>query len=329
MVIRGADRERFLKRSRDMVRLVVGWVGLGLFFGGLVSPAEGQQPLEIPATLLNIVETVNVPASQEGILRSLAVREGSVVNADDLLAEIDSKRVALDLEEAQAQLEISRRRGENDVDIRYAQKSFEVAKAELDRAAHANSLVPGAVSASEIDHLQLIVEKSRLEIEQARHNFEIAKLSEHLDQLKVQQRELAKTQHTIRAPISGMVVALNFRAGEWVRVSDPVARIVRIDRLRIDDFVPLELGMAGLEDARVTFHPDLRALQGAAAGAGAGAGAGAEFEGRIVFVHPEVNPVKAQLRIWAEIDNRDLRLRPGLQGRLTIHLPAKENGKRP
>ena len=314
-----------------MERLGVGWVGLGLLLGGLLlgglaNPVVGQQPLEIPAALLNIVETVNVPASQEGIVRSLAVREGSVVNAGDILAEIDSQRVTLDLEEAQAQLEISRRRGENDVDIRFAQKSYEVAKAELDRASHANSLVPGAVSASEIDHLQLIVEKSSLEIEQARHNFEIAKLSEHQDLLKVQQRELAKTQHTIRAPISGMVVALNFRAGEWVRVSDPLARIVRIDRLRVDDFVPLELGMAGLEEARVTFRPDLPALQEAGARAAEPA---AEFEGRIVFVHPEVNPVKAQMRIWAEIDNRDLRLRPGLQGRLTIYPSAKKNENRP
>ena len=45
-------------------------------------------------------------------------------------------------------------------------------------------------------------------------------------------------------------------------------------------------------------------------------------DGRIVFVHPEVNPVKSQLRIWAEIDNASLQLRPGLQGTLTIHPPA-------
>lgn len=285
------------------------WLWASVLLASVCWPqvAIGQAPVEIPAALLNIVETINVPASQEGILSTLAVREGSVVQADEVLAEIDKQRVTLDMQEAQAQLEISRRRGENDVDIRYAEKSFEVAKAELDRALHANSLVQGAVSASEVDRLQLVVEKTRLEIEQARHNFEIAKLSEQLDRLKVEQRELDLGQHTIRSPVSGMVVALNFRAGEWVRVSDPVARVVRIDRLRVEDYVPVELGIAGLDHARVVFRPDLPALQGS------------EFEGRIVFAHPEVNPVKSQMRIWAEIDNRDLRLRPGLQGKLTIY----------
>ena len=44
----------------------------------------------------------------------------------------------------------------------------------------------------------------------------------------------------------------------------------------------------------------------------------AEFEGEIVFVSPEVNPVNGEVRIWAEIENKDRLLRPGLQGTLAI-----------
>ncbi len=288
------------------------WVcGLAWILGWPVA-AWSQQPIQVENALLNIVETINIPAGSDGILEQLAVKEGSVVQAGDLIAEIDHRRVELDLKEAQAQLEISQRRAENDVDIRYVQKSFEVSKAELDRALYANSVVQGSVSASEIDRLQLVVEKNRLEIEQARHNFEIARLTQQTDTLKVQQQQLALTQHSIQAPISGMVVALNFRAGEWVRVSDAVARIVRMDRLRVEDFVPAEIGIDGLENRPVTFHTSLPQLKDIA------------FHGRVVFVHPEVNPVKSQMRIWAEIENTGLRLRPGLQGTLTI-LPPESN----
>ena len=42
------------------------------------------------------------------------------------------------------------------------------------------------------------------------------------------------------------------------------------------------------------------------------------FRGRIGFVSPEIDPVTRQVRVWAEIDNTDNRLRPGAQGQLLI-----------
>jgi macrolide-specific efflux system membrane fusion protein len=42
------------------------------------------------------------------------------------------------------------------------------------------------------------------------------------------------------------------------------------------------------------------------------------FTGTVAFVSPEVDPITGQVRIWAEIDNRDGRLRPGQPVRMTI-----------
>jgi macrolide-specific efflux system membrane fusion protein len=42
------------------------------------------------------------------------------------------------------------------------------------------------------------------------------------------------------------------------------------------------------------------------------------FAGKIVFVSPEVDPITGQVRIWAEIDNRDGRLRPGQPARMAV-----------
>jgi multidrug efflux pump subunit AcrA (membrane-fusion protein) len=42
------------------------------------------------------------------------------------------------------------------------------------------------------------------------------------------------------------------------------------------------------------------------------------FAGKIVFVSPEVDPITGQVRIWAEIDNRDGRLRPGQPAQMVV-----------
>jgi hypothetical protein len=47
-----------------------------------------------------------------------------------------------------------------------------------------------------------------------------------------------------------------------------------------------------------------------------------------VFVSPEVNPVNGQVRVWAEVENRGLLLRPGLQAALTIHLAEEPQADR-
>ena len=41
-------------------------------------------------------------------------------------------------------------------------------------------------------------------------------------------------------------------------------------------------------------------------------------KGKIVFVSPEIDPVNAQVRVWAEVENPDLSLRPGLQAEMII-----------
>ncbi len=43
-----------------------------------------------------------------------------------------------------------------------------------------------------------------------------------------------------------------------------------------------------------------------------------EFAGHIVFVNPEIDPLNSQVRVWAEVENPDLKLRPGMQATLTI-----------
>ena len=80
--------------------------------------------------------------------------------------------------------------------------------------------------------------------------------------------------------------------------------------MRVEDFVPIEVAILGIEGKSVTFEPSISELRSSV------------FNGKIVFVSPEANSVNSSVRIWAEIENTDMLLRPGLKGILTIHLKS-------
>ena len=44
-------------------------------------------------------------------------------------------------------------------------------------------------------------------------------------------------KHRITSPLDGVIVQLYRKPGEWVSPGDPIARLVRMDRLRVEGFV--------------------------------------------------------------------------------------------
>jgi macrolide-specific efflux system membrane fusion protein len=118
-------------------------------------------------------------------------------------------------------------------------------------------------------------------------------------------------RHRITAPISGVVVQINRRLGEWVKPGEAVVRILRLDRLRAEGFLKACYLSDGLQGRQVTLVVDLPDEPGA------------EFPGKIVFLDPEIDPVNGQIRIWAEVQNKGLRLRPGMRAKTTIEAPRK------
>jgi macrolide-specific efflux system membrane fusion protein len=117
-------------------------------------------------------------------------------------------------------------------------------------------------------------------------------------------------EHTIRqrriiAPIGGIVTQVNRQRGEWVQPGQPIVRILRLDQVRAEG-----LASAHEVDGQLLGRPVKLTVELGQKPV--------EFSGKVVFVSPEVDPVNGQVRVWAEIDNRELKLRPGQHGSLTI-----------
>lgn len=288
-------------RTRTLVT-----AGLFLLVGGAIASAADAEDIVVSSTLLKIIETVEVPAQQAGTLQAVHPEAGVIVDRGEVIAKIDDDEKRLEVEQAKVEHAIAKREAENDVNIRFAAKSLEVAEAELGRSEEALAIAVKSVSQTEMDRLRLVVEKSRLEIEQSQEKTAIAKLTAQLRETELQLVETQLGKHVIKSPLQGMVVAVFRRAGEWVEPSDSVVKIVRIDRLRAEGFVRTEEALIGLigSPAQVTVEiPNREAIT---------------VQGKVTFVNPEVDPHNGQVRVWVEIDNQALKLRPGLRAAMTI-----------
>ncbi len=278
-------------------------VASGLLLTAATSARAAE--IEIPSALVKLLEQVEVPAREAGALDTLSVREGAMVTPGDSLGKIDDRTPAFDRSKAEIELAGARKLAASDVKVRFAKKSAEVAAAELRRALESSARLAESVTASELDQLKLVAEKTKLEIEQAELEHELAQTAVALKQNDLATAEHAISQRQITAPLAGFVAQVLKQPGEWVEPGEPIVRILRLDRLKAEGLVSASAFDGSLMGRRVT----LTVTQGQKP---------VQYAGKIVFVSPEVDPVNGQVRFWAEIENADLALRPGLHGSLTI-----------
>lgn len=285
---------------------------LSIVLSAAVAGSASEQSvdeIEIPSALVKLIEQVDVPAREAGVLAAVAADEGQMVEEGELLAQIVDTEARLAEEKAQIELEIARRNAENDVNTRFANKSVEVAKAELRRSTESIEKYPKSISDSEMDRLRLIVDRAVLEVEQAERELEIAEFTRQIKENGYKSAQEKVERHRITAPIGGVVVQVNRHRGEWVEPGEMVVRILRLDRLRAEGFLPVRYLRHDLQDWQVKLTVDLPGNPGA------------EFPGKVVFLSPEIDPVNSQISIWVEIENKDLRLRPGMRAKMTIMVP--------
>ncbi|HVU88536.1 MAG TPA: HlyD family efflux transporter periplasmic adaptor subunit [Pirellulales bacterium] len=273
--------------------------------------AAADDSIVVEEALVTLIEQAEVPAREAGVLAVINVREGQIVAVGDALAHLDDTQAQLTKKRAEIELDVARAEAANDVDVRFAQKSTEVTRAELRRASESMEKYKKSVSATELDRLRLEAERAALQVEQAQEELKVAGFTERLKQNELDYAAWTLERLRIKSPLDGMVVEINQRPGEWVEPGETMFRVVRIDRLRVEAFLDAHQAAGSLAGRPVKLSIDGKGDRSA------------EFSGKIVFVSPEVDPVNGQVRVWAEVENRDGQLRPGVHGKLTIGpLPA-------
>lgn len=267
--------------------------------------ADEPSAIRIDSVVLRPLHAAEVPAQQTGLLQAIDVEEGQRVEQGQRLATLDDRQAKLAVARAQFELSQAEAEAKNEVSIRYADKALEVAKAELKRSSESIEQFAKSISQSQLDVERLTIEKLSLEREQAEHELALQRYGVKLKQAELDAAQLQLQQHQVTAPFAGRVVLVRGRAGEWVEVGARVLRLVAVDKLRAEGFLPAEQANAALlgKQVRLTVTNGSQATQ---------------VTGVIRFVSPEMEPVSRQVRVWAEIPNEKGLLLPGQQGALII-----------
>ena len=295
-------RMTFMKHRAIQLCVLIVTVQMAAFL--FAKPASGDG-IEVESVVLRLMEEAEVPAQEAGVVTGVAVREGQRVKQGELLAQIDDQVPRLAADAAKAKYDITHEKATNDVRIRYAQKALDVSEAELRRSTESIEKFAKSVSQSQLDVERLTVQKNRLEAEQADHEQAIAAL-----EMKAQENELNASKAEIArrrivAPFDGSIVQVYLRKGEWAEPGQKALRIINADRLKAEGFIRAEDAARVVAGAAVELVVELGAKPQAAVG-------------KIAFVSPEVDPITGQVRVWAEIENHDGRLRPGQAAKMRV-----------
>lgn len=279
------------------------------------SAGESRVGPRIEHALVSMINDVEVPAQQAGVLVAIDVTEGDQVKTGQLMAQIDDTDPQMQKHAANIRLEAAQTRANDDTPVLYAISARKVAQSRLDASNKSNQEVPGSVPLTEINTLELETERFRLSIEKSRMERKVAQMDAEVHQAEVQIADDSIRRHRIDAPVDGIVVTTFRQNGEWVNPGDPVLRVVRIDRLRVEGFVSAR----NFDRREIRKRPVQVEIELAR-------GRKVQFPGKVVFVSPVVQAGN-KYRVRAEVDNKmengDWVMGPGMRATMTVHTEAR------
>lgn len=259
---------------------------------GLAADDSGTM-IRITGCRIRPAEQVTLAVNQSGIIGTVP-QEGDEVAAGDCI-------VRLEDEVARTTLAIAEKEAANETDIRYSEKANEVARLEYDQAIKVNESVKGSLTVIELRRRKLEMDRSLLQIEQAQYKQAVATLK------RDEASALLKAFH-VSAPFSGTVNKVLKHKGEAVRAGEPVLELVSTRRVRLEGFLDVadrRCVRSGMEVAVEPEDPSQNADK-------------IKLKGRITFVDTLAQAVTRQVRVWADVENPEEVLLPGLTATIKI-----------
>jgi multidrug resistance efflux pump len=282
---------------------------------------SSDKHLTLTDCIVSAKDHIQLPAQQAGVIRrletedGLPVEEGFIVIAGQMIGNLDdddatARHDAASLDHQVAQAEYVKAES----NVKAAVATEEVAQAELDESIDINERVPNSIPKTQVRRQELTIMRSAMEKDVADRDVEVASLTTDLRQAQVTVAEINLKEHLIVSPLNGVLVQIYRKPGEWVNPGDPIARIVRMDKLHVEGFVDASRYLPediGGSEVTITIRRPGREPE--------------EFKTIISFVSPIVE-ASGDYRVRAEVQNRSSQgrywvLRPGMEAEMRISLP--------
>jgi multidrug efflux pump subunit AcrA (membrane-fusion protein) len=283
-----------------------------------VETRQVQRSVEAVGTL-DPNEEVMVSNQVEGIVEKLFVDLGDSVQAGQLIAQIDTRELELNVHQQEAALQQELARvGMTDPNasfddgatsqVRQAEAAFADAKIRLERTKRLAE--SGVIPQQQLDAQQAQFDGAEAALRSARETVRNirATIAARKAALALAQKKLADAK--IVAPLSGFIKERPAAAGQFLKANSPVVTIVQNSPLKLHADVP-ESAVAYVRAGRsVQFHVD--------------AFPDRIFEGKITRLAPSVDQQSRTLKLEALVNNSDGVLKPGFFARVRVQTDRKD-----
>jgi RND family efflux transporter MFP subunit len=233
---------------------------------------------------------INITPEVGGKIARIYVQEGDRVAKGQLLAELETESIRLQLKQAQAGVAVA--------EASYADALRN--KERMDRLIKEN-----AVSEMQREKIQLGYDAAAAQLEQARAGFNLA---QHALDVSI-----------MRAPFAGVIASKNAEVGDVINPMMGGFGGGAGGVLTLMDYSRVKLTVA------VSSEDIGRILKGQEAVLRVGSLPGREFRGSVRIVNLTADPLSKKFGVEAVIDNLDGALRPGTFGDLVFEVQSHEN----
>lgn len=239
--------------------------------------------------LIEAWKKINITPDLGGKIAKIHVEEGDRIKEGQLLAELDTRAVRLQLEQARAALAV-------------AEANYTDAQRNMDRMERLRG--EKAVSDQQYEKIKLGYEAAEAQVQQARAAVNLASYSLDVSLMK--------------APFSGVVASKNAEVGDVINPmmggfspTSGVLTLMDFSRVKTEidvshqDIIRIKKGQPA--QLRVMALPDR------------------VFQGYVSLVNITADPLTKKFKVEVEIDNPDLILRPNTFGEVTLEVSTHED----
>ncbi len=238
--------------------------------------------------VIEALKTINITPDVGGKIARIYVEEGERVRQGQLVAELDTRAIRLQLDQARAALAV-------------AEANHKDAERNMERMERLKS--EKAVSDQQYEKVKLAFEAAEAQLQQAQA---AVRLAEHSLDVSL-----------MKAPFSGVVASKNAEVGDVINPmmggfapTSGVLTLMDFSRVKIEVDVPQQ--------------DIVRVKKGQPAQLRVTALADKSFQGRVALVNLTADPLTKKFKVEVRIDNPDLQLKPNTFGEVTLEVSTHE-----
>jgi biotin carboxyl carrier protein len=243
--------------------------------------------------ILAFVNDVRVVAQAEGVIREFLVDEGSIIERDKVMVEIDNRLAMAEQQVSLKELESAQLKADDESQIRFAEAAEKVAAADYKRTE--DLFKREVANIDEYERKQLEWQKAKLSIDVSKREKKINEAAVSVSEAKYNASGVQVELRTIRAPFTGIVAKTEKENFEWVKAGDEILRLVSLEKFRVRGRVQIDDSPNILERAPAKVFVQVQP------------GQVETVDGIVGFVEPETSVAvdgKNEYGVWVEIDNR-------------------------